>query len=287
MLPRPLSHSHALGPGVAGPELLIPTPYAIDRPPQHSAQHPLSGAIPFCVDHKAIDAAFADPKHRTQTPYVTGTTVLGIKYKDGVMIACDTLGAYGATKRYKSVQRIHKVNGRCIIAASGELSDFNYILKILEELRIADLQADDGIELSAEEVYSYLSRAMYNRRNKFDPLWNSLVVAGVDEGKAFLGMVGMIGIHYSDSHVTTGFGNQLARPLFREKQHDLMTEQEAAELMHEALRVCYYRDKVSINKFQLAKVTEKGVDISEPFALDMKWDHKLFARPTKWAVGAW
>ena len=30
------------------------------------------------------------PIHRT--PYVTGTTVLGMKYKDGVMIACDTLG---------------------------------------------------------------------------------------------------------------------------------------------------------------------------------------------------
>jgi len=27
-----------------------------------------------------------------RTPYVTGTTVLGMKYKDGVMIACDTLG---------------------------------------------------------------------------------------------------------------------------------------------------------------------------------------------------
>lgn len=28
-----------------------------------------------------------------RTPYVTGTSVLGITYKDGVMIAADTLGA--------------------------------------------------------------------------------------------------------------------------------------------------------------------------------------------------
>ena len=33
--------------------------------------------------------------NRTQYPYVTGTSVLGIKYKDGVMIAADMLGAYG------------------------------------------------------------------------------------------------------------------------------------------------------------------------------------------------
>lgn len=29
-----------------------------------------------------------------------------------------------------------------------------------------------------------------------------------------------------------------------------------------ALQVCYYRDKNSINKFQLAKVTQEGVTIS-------------------------
>jgi 20S proteasome subunit beta 7 len=44
---------------------------------------------------------------------------------------------------------------------------------------------------------------------------------------------------------------------------------------------------VSLNKFTLAKVTKGGITISEPFALDLAWDHKLFANPTKWAVGAW
>jgi hypothetical protein len=57
----------------------------------------------------------------------------------------------------------------------------------------------------------------------------------------FLGMVGMIGTHYCDSHVTTGFANHLARPLFREAQADDMSEEAAVALMHEALRVCYYR----------------------------------------------
>jgi 20S proteasome subunit beta 7 len=35
------------------------------------------------------------------------------------------------------------------------------------------------------------------------------------------------------------------------------------------------------------QVTSAGVTISEPFALDMKWDHKHFADPTKWALGSW
>lgn len=34
-----------------------------------------------------------------------------------------------------------------------------------------------------------------------------------------------------------GFGNMLARPLFREKHSPDMSEAEATELMHEALKV--------------------------------------------------
>ncbi len=32
------------------------------------------------------------PTQHTQQPYVTGTSVLGIRFKDGVMLAADTLG---------------------------------------------------------------------------------------------------------------------------------------------------------------------------------------------------
>ena len=39
---------------------------------------------------------------------------------------------------------------------------------------------------------------------RFDPLWNSLVVGGLHEGRPFLGTVGMIGTNYTDAHVATG-----------------------------------------------------------------------------------
>lgn len=55
---------------------------------------------------------------------------------------------------------------------------------------------DDGNSLGPKEIHSYLTRVMYNRRNKFDPLWNSLVLGGVKKGpkgdEKYLGMVCMI-----------------------------------------------------------------------------------------------
>ena len=64
------------------------------------------------------------------------------------------------------------VNSTTIIGFTGELSDFDYIMTLLNELSTTDFCEDDGKELSPMEIHSYLTRVMYNRRNKFDPLWN-------------------------------------------------------------------------------------------------------------------
>lgn len=253
----------------------------------NAAQHPTCGAQAFAVQPVS---ASGQPRKHTQDPYVTGTSVLGIVYKDGIMLAADTLGSYGSTKRYKSVDRLVKINDRTVLGASGELSDLQYILKLLDELVTADFVADDGIQLGPDEVHAYLQRVLYNRRNKFDPLWNSLVVGGVKyDGTPFLGTVGMIGTAYTDVHVATGFGNYLARPLFRDQEAKLptMSEADATRLMHDALKVCYYRDKQSINKFRIITATQAGVKLAEPFALETNWHYKAFVNPTANAVGAW
>lgn len=220
---------------------------------------------------------------------MTGTSVLAVTYKDGVVIAADTLASYGSTKRYKDFNRLAAVGRSTAVGASGELSDFQYLLRLLRELQDEEFAADDGAAaLQPSEIHSYLSRVLYNRRNKFDPLWNSLVVGGVqNDGTPYLGTVGMIGTSYVDETIATGFGNHLARPIMREKHRPDMTLDEATALLRECLEVCYYRDKNSINKFRLANVTAAGVDVSEPFSIDTKWDYALFRDPSKNAPGTW
>jgi len=135
---------------------------------------------------------------------------------------------------------------------------------------------DDGNSLGPKEVHNYLSRVMYNRRNKFNPLWNSLVLGGVKNGQKYLGMVclfypltfffesmykhiinenniqvGMIGTQFEDNHVATGFGNHLARPILRSEWREDLTYEEAVKLLEKCLLVLLYRDRSSINKFQV------------------------------------
>ncbi len=75
----------------------------------------------------------AAPSTRTQTPYVTGTSVLGVVYDGGVMLAADTLGSYGSLARFLSLSRLRAVGARCVVGAGGEYSDFQQIHKLLDE----------------------------------------------------------------------------------------------------------------------------------------------------------
>ena len=53
-----------------------------------------------------------------------GTSVMAIRYKDGVMLAADTAISYGNMRRVKDARRIEKLNDECIFASSGEMADF-------------------------------------------------------------------------------------------------------------------------------------------------------------------
>lgn len=228
-----------------------------------------------------------DPIQRTQLPYVTGTSVVALKYKDGILMAADMGGSYGSTIRYKSVERIKPIGKHSLLGASGEISDFQELLRNLDELILYDNMWDDGNSLGPKELHSYLTRVMYNRRNKFDPLWNSLVLGGVKNGQKYLGMVSMIGVNFEDSHVATGFGNHLARPILRDEWHENLSYEDGVKLLEKCMRVLLYRDRSAVNKLQIAKITEEGTTISQPYALKTFWGFTAFQNPTAGAEGSW
>lgn len=215
------------------------------------------------------------PRQVTQQPMTTGTSVVAVKYDGGVMIGADTLGSYGNTARYRDIRRIFKVNSRVMVGASGDVADMQYIEELLEDLVIESEGMDDGHEYSPLAIHSYLNRVMYNRRTQMNPLWNTLVVVGVDaKGKPFVGAVDMVGIGYENDTVSTGYGAYIAQPLLRkalESKGRPLTKAEARTEIETCLRVLHYRDCRSLSNVQICSVDADGVDIPEPFVVDTNW----------------
>lgn len=220
-----------------------------------------------------------EPATRTTQPIVTGTSVLAIRYADGVMMMSDTLGSYGSMARYEDIERITKINDKCILGGGGEYSDFQFINKFLEELMVEDFCEDDGAVLDAREVHSYLARVMYNRRCKVNPLYNQLLVGGLNGDKPYLGYVDLYGSSFTENVMATGYGVYMAVPLLRKHWKEGMTAEEAKELLENCMRVLFYRECRTINKYRIAKISSEGVDISEPYSLKTEWSYDRFVDP--------
>ncbi|KAI8887022.1 proteasome endopeptidase complex, beta subunit [Backusella circina FSU 941] len=221
-----------------------------------------------------LTASAYGPMTRTQAPQVTGTSILAFKYRDGVMMAADMLGSYGSLARFRDIERLYPVGQHTVVGASGDISDYQYIQHLLDSVMIKEHCADDGHVLGTPHIYEYLWRVLYNRRSKFNPLWNSLVVGGINKGEKFLGYVDLRGTTYQSTTIATGFGAHLAQPILRrrvEGREDEITEEEAIDIINECLRVLFYRDARSLNKFQRAKITEAGLEVTEPYSLETEW----------------
>lgn len=213
------------------------------------------------------------PSKRTTNPINTGTSVLGIKYADGIMLVADTLVSYGSLARFRDIQRIQKIGDFTLIGATGEYSDFQNMQVLLDELLTDDFCHDDGHKLSPKEIHSYMSRVMYNRRNQFNFYYNQLVIGGYKNGQSFLGYIDMVGTSFTENHIATGYGAHIAIPLLRKSWRPDLTRDEAKKLLDDCMRVLFYRDARASNKITLATATAAGLEISEPYALDTYWNH--------------
>ncbi|XP_077993332.1 proteasome subunit beta type-4-like [Glandiceps talaboti] len=214
------------------------------------------------------------PIKHTLDPMTTGTSVIGLKFDGGVMIAADTLGSYGSLARFRQISRVYSINNNTIIGGSGDIADFQFLKNKIEQMMIDEDCLDDGHGYTPKSIFSWLTRVLYNRRSKFNPLWNVYVVGGMQGDEPFLGYVNLIGTAYQAPTIATGFGGYLAQPMLRDayEKNNKMTLEEAKEVITRCMKVLFYRDARSYNRFEIAYITKDGPVIEEPISADANWE---------------
>ncbi|KAF4462745.1 20S proteasome subunit beta 7 [Fusarium albosuccineum] len=226
----------------------------------------------------AYDATFMaenGPKQNTQQPIVTGTSVIAVKFKDGVVMAADNLASYGSLARFTDVKRLRSFADSSVVGFSGDISDMQYLDRHLIDLSLDEAYTSpDAPRLNAANLHRYLAKLLYRRRSKFDPLWNHLLVAGLDDDdKPFLAAADLLGSTYSSPSLATGFGSMLAQPILRrhvpdEESAAKLDQEEAVKIIKECMKVLFYRDARSLDSYSLAVVTKDGVDITNDLKLE-------------------
>lgn len=216
--------------------------------------------------------------------YVMGTSVLGIKYSSGIMLASDTQLSYGSYAKFKHIQRAAKITENTALVSSGEYSNFQELVHQLR-VEVTPLPGEDAL-FGPRECFEIVKSHMYAKRCKGAPEMNTHIIAGIesaekrtlpyegDESGFFLASVDHLGGFYHSDIVATGIGAHIALPILRSRvqRASSLTEQEAEEILSTAMRALVYRDTRASSRIQMTKVTRQGVEISEPIHLDTSWE---------------
>jgi 20S proteasome subunit beta 7 len=194
-------------------------------------------------------------KHTTTAEYV-GSTVIGVKYTGGILLATDTRLNYGGLAKYQNItDRLTRVNNNTIMGSSGEYSDYQELTRVLNEEVLKD-SLNSRSYLGPSEITNYLSSICYYRRSKMDPYMTSTVVGGLDwNGTPVLYSVDQFGTKLESNYFATGMGNYFSQSIIEPelpKNGEVFTRRQAIDLLEKCFKVIYYRDCRAGNNIKYA-----------------------------------
>jgi len=180
------------------------------------------------------------------------TTIVGIKSKDGVVLASDRRASKGFFIGSKITQKIYKVDDRLAIAIAGQLSDAEYMVKMARaEGKLIELRR--GYPLTVRESTRLIANLAYSGLKSYTPYFVELLVAGVDAHDAHVYTADMSGAIIEEEFASSGSGSPIAYGVLESGYDKEMTMEQAKILASKAVAAAIERDPGSGN----------GVDVLE------------------------
>lgn len=214
--------------------------------------------------------------------FVTSSSIVGFRYKDGIVVASDTSLNYGSLKMIRDVKKYHFLSNGTLMIAKGEYSDFQELIKICEE------EKNEDKKMGVREWIRFIQRVMYYSRTNFNLLNLSIIVAGYDkkimrkevkinsleefDSKLVFGVIDRIGNFYSDDVLGEGISAFISVPYIREHNITSMNKEQAIQLMKECMQTLYYRDCMADNHVKIVGIDKSGMWEDEPFILNGNWE---------------
>ena len=210
----------------------------------------------------------------------TGTTILGIVCKDGVVMASDrqvTLGnVLVADKRF---QKVNPINDYIVVGWAGQVSGAQRISKILPaELKLKELRSK--LRPTVKQSASLLSNILYSgiRQPSMVPDIVEIFLGGLNEdGSSELYEVSADGALLTiRDYASTGSGMMYVLGLLERQYKKGMSIQEGIELAKESLKSSTQRDVSSGYGIDIFTITKEGIKkvVEQTIEPDYKDDKK-------------
>ena len=174
------------------------------------------------------------------------TTTVGIRSKDGVVLAADQRASKGFFVGSKVVQKIFSLDGATAVAIAGAMSDAEYLVNLAKaERRLLALRR--GYPVSVKESAKLISNIVYSSMKSYNPFYVELVVAGVDHEGPHVYTSDMSGAITSEDFMSSGSGSPIAYGVLEQGFRKDASLDETRKLAEAAVRAAMERDPGSGN----------------------------------------
>jgi proteasome beta subunit len=193
----------------------------------------------------------------------TGTTILGIVCKDGVVMASDRQITAGTLVVGKTYQKTVPINDYLLMSFTGSVSDAQRVAKVLPaELKLKELRARS--RPTVKEAANLLATLLYSgfrQPSMMPPIVGNLLGGFNEDGTAELYTIEPAGsiMKVEDFDANFGSGMPFVLGLLERQYKSEMSVKDGVELAKEAVKSSTQRDTGSGHGIDVFTITKEGI----------------------------
>ncbi|MUW14895.1 archaeal proteasome endopeptidase complex subunit beta [Halorubrum sp. CBA1125] len=187
----------------------------------------------------------------------TGTTTVGIRTADGVVMATDMRASLGGMVSSKDVQKVEEIHPRGALTIAGSVSAAQNLISTLRA-ETSLYETRRGEDMSMEALSTLTGNLL--RTGAFFIV--QPILGGVDDEGPHIYSIDALGGTTEEEYTVTGSGSQYALGVLEQEYSEALTVDEAKTVAAKAIQSAVERDLASGNGINVAVVTDEGVDIT-------------------------
>ncbi|AYU83189.1 proteasome beta 2 subunit [Leishmania donovani] len=187
----------------------------------------------------------------------TGTTIVGVVYKDGVVLGADTRATEGSIVADKCCRKIHYMAPNIMCCGAGTSADTEAVTNMVSS-HLALHRLETGKQSRVLEALTLLKRHLYRYQGHVSA---ALVLGGVDVEGPFLATIAPHGSTDRLPFVTMGSGSIAAMAQLEVAYKDNMTCEEAKELVTSAIHKGIFNDPYSGTQVDVCVITKDKTEL--------------------------
>ena len=210
----------------------------------------------------------------------TGTTIVGIIYKDGVVLGADTRATGGSEVVDKNCEKIHYLAPNIWCCGAGTAADTEKTTELIAS-NLELLRLSTGTQSRVVTSLTLLKRLLYKYQGNVSA---ALVLGGVDVHGPHLYSIHPHGSTQRLPYTTMGSGSLAAMAVFETRFTEDMEEEAAIQLVKDAIRAGIFNDLGSGSNVDVTVIRKENISRFRTYenaagdALNYK---AQYARPVK------